>query len=177
MNYPREVIINDEKLKNLIIKKSEIINIGRGLSDEIEKLESKMIEVDKEIQEEEKKVDISEFNKKAEIITEKVNQCIKEMEEVKNDTFNKLKSQVPVSLIEKYESIKKTKEEKEEERNKIALKAQKHKDKIIPLAQKLMKPLLQDEYEDYESIDLVDGELKAKIFSHLEDFKTKFKKK
>ena len=66
------------------------------------------------------------------------------------------------------------KQELETERNKIALSAQKFNDLIIPLSRDLIKPSLQDEYEDNDTIMIKDGEIVASIFSHLNDFKIQF---
>lgn len=175
--YPRTVTLESSKLKELLTKKSELVNLGRGVSARIEQVEKEMEEVDKKVQEEEAKVDISDLNEKAKVIGAKVDEAIKEMQEVKQEIFDRMTAQTPPELRAKYDELKKTKEELETERNKVALKAQKYNDKIIPIGRELMKPFLTDQYEDYDTLYLDGEEVMATIFSHLADFKTNFKKK
>lgn len=175
--YPRTITIENKKLQDLILKKGELINKGRAISDEIEKIEKEMEETDKKVQEEEAKVDISDLNEKQKAIIAKVDEAIKEMEEIKKEIYDRMIKQVPDELHKKYDELKVTKEKLEEDRNKIALKAQKYNDKIVPLGRELMKPFLKDMYEDYDSLYVEDGEIVATIFSHLHDFKVNFKKK
>lgn len=177
MIYPRTIQIENNKLKDLILKKSELVNKGRTVSDEIEIIEKQMTEVDEQIQAEEKKVNIEDFLEEEKKLTEIVNKAIEDMKVIKQNIFDRIKVQVPPQLYTNYETLEKNKADKEEERNKIAIKAQKYNDKIIPVAREMMKPFLEDMYEDYDSLYVEDGEIVATIFSHLNDFKTNFKKK
>jgi len=173
-NYPREIKLTNDELKELIEKKAEIVNNGRAKSEEIEKLELEMAEIEKQLIEEEKKVDLEEFYKREQAITKRMEKCIKDIDDVKKAIYAKIRKETPQELRDKYDEVKKTKEDKEIERNKIALEAQKYNDKIIPLSKELIKPFLQDEYEDNDSIMIKDGEITAYIFSHLNDFKVRF---
>lgn len=175
--YPKTVTIENDKLKNLLLKKAELVNVGREKSTKIEELDQEMEELDKKIQEEEKKVDISDINEKQKVSVSKVEEAIKEMEALKKEIYDRMKTQVPGELHVKYDEVKKEKEQLEEERNKVALKAKKYNDKIIPLAKDMMKPFLTDMYEDYDTLQLQGEEIVATIFSHLADFKNNFKKK
>jgi len=103
--------------------------------------------------------------------------CIKDMDNIKKDIYAKIKKETPQRLRDDYDKAKKSKEKLEIERNKIALKAQKYNDKIIPLSRDLMKPHLQNEFEDYDTIFIKDDKMIATIFSHLEDWKIIFNKK
>lgn len=160
-----------------MLKKGQIVNQGRLISEDIELLEKEMAEIDKDIQEQEAKVDISDINEKQKIVSAKVDEAIKEMEALKKEIYDRMLAQTSPESREKYNKLEKIKEEKELERNKIALKAQKYNDKIIPLGREMMKPFLEDQYEDYDSLYIEDGEIVATIFSHLADFKKNFKKK
>jgi len=175
--YPREIKIVNDELKGLIEAKSKLVNEGRAKSVEIEKLEAEMEEVNKALIEEEKKVDLKEFHTKEKAITKRMEKCIKDIEVVKNAIYAKIKAETPQELRDKYDGLAKQKEEVETERNKIALEAQKYNDLIIPLSRELMKPSLQDEYEDNDTIMIKDGEIVASIFSHLNDFKVQFNTK
>ena len=175
--YPRETKLENEELKGLIEEKSKLVNAGRAISVEIEKMELEMAELEKTLIEEEKKVDLSEFKKKEKSISKRMEKCIKDIDEVKKEIYAKIKANTPQELRDKYDKLNKEKEEKETERNKVALEAQKFNDKIIPLSRELMKPLLQDEYEDFDTIWIQDGQMVCTIFSHLDDFRTQFNMK
>lgn len=171
MEYPRTIIIDDEKLKTLIQEKTNLILIGREKNHEIEDVENDMKAIDKEIQAVEKSVDTSDIDAKAKVINDEMNAILERATAIKEELRARLKEAVPAMLIEQYETAEKKKTALEEERNKIALKVQKKNDRIIPLGQKLMKPYLLDEFEDYDSLRLEDGKVIGTIFSHLELFK------
>lgn len=175
--YPKTIQLENDKLKELLTKKSEMVNTGRAKSEEIEAIEKEMEEVDAQLQAEEAKVDISDLNDRQKEIGAKVDVAIMEMNEVKKEIFDRMTAQTSPELRTKHKELSDKKEKLENERNKIALKAQKFNDKIIPLGKDLMKPHLKDMYEDYDSLFLENGEIYATIFSHLQDFKTKFAKK
>lgn len=174
--YPKTIKLENDKLKKYIQSKSELITTGRAISVEIENIEKQLEEIDLKIQEAEKTVDIDDLHAKEKEVSETVEKAIASMEEIKKEIFARMKEKVPQELYTEYDEAKKLKGEKEEERNKIAINAQKYNDKIIPLGKKLMKPYLTDEYEDYDSIKIEDGEVVATVFSHLNDFKNNFKK-
>lgn len=173
----RTLIIKNEKLKTLLGKKTEAVIKGRELTEDIEVIEAKMADIDKEVQAIENKVEIGDLNEKAQAITTEFNSLVAKMEEVKKEIYARIKTYVPVELTNNYEAQKKIKDELEIERNKLGLKINKYKDLIIPLTQKSAKPLLEDEYEDFSDVRLEDGEVVIDIFSHLEDWKEKRKQK
>ena len=175
--YPKTVTIENTKLKDLLIKKGEFITIGRGKSEEIEDLEKEMEATDQLIQAEEKKISIDDLLEKEKVETKIVEECIERMKAIKQEIYDRLIAEVPKELHDKYDELRKKKEDLETERNKIALKAQKYNDKIIPLAKEMMKPFLQDQYDDYDTLQLQGDEIVATIFNHLVDWKANFKKK
>lgn len=177
MNYPRTVKLENKKLKSLITEKGKLVEKGRAKSKEIEELEKEMIDIEKELMKEENYVNLEKFSKREKKITKRMEKCIQDIEKIKKEIYAKVKAETSQELRDKYDEAKKLKEEKEIERNKIALKAQKYNDKIIPLSRELMKPFLQDEFEDYDTIMIKDGEIVSSIFSHLEDFKINFNKR
>ena len=177
MLYPKNVTIENDKLKALLQKKGELIAIGRGKSEEIEQLEKEMEETDKLVQEAEKKVNIDDLLEKEKVETKIVEECIEKMKVIKQEIFDRMMAQTPPELRTKYDELKKKKEDLETERNKTALKAMKYNDKIIPLAKEMMKPFLEDQYDDYDTLALDGDEIVATIFNHLSDWKANFKKK
>ena len=175
--YPKTIKLESDKLSKLILAKAELVGKGRAKSIEIEADEKEMEEIDVKLQAEEKKVDITDILEKEKVLVAKVDEAIAEMKVIKQEIFDRMNAQVPPELHTRYDELKKSKEDKETERNKVALKAQKYNDKIVPLGRKLMKPFLVDQFEDYDSLYLEDGEVVATIFSHMNDFRTNFKKK
>ncbi len=173
----RSVVIDDSKLKKMLEEKNEMIILGRNVSQDIEDIETEMSQIDAQIKDLESKVDISDLDKEAQALTDEANAWMEKMNGVQKKVFERLKAAIPSDLNDKYAQKIKEKEAKENERNKIALKVQKWKDKIIPLTQKISKPLLADEFEDFSEITLENGEATLKIFNHLEEWKENFNKK
>lgn len=172
-----KITLQNDKLKKLLTEKAELITLGRAKSEEIEKLETEMQEMDKQMKALEKEVSIEEFKAKIEELNTKVEPFILQLKEIEEQIKAKKTAVIPKELGEKYDIAKIKKDELENERNKIALKAMKYSGKIIPLAQKLMKPYLEDEYSDFDTIKIEDDEIIASTFSHMDDFITNFKKK
>lgn len=177
MEYPKVITLENEKMKTLLTEKSNLVVSGRAVSVDIENIEAEMQEIDDKMKEIEKTVDISEFIEREKEISAKVDVAIKEMEQVQNEIRDKMLANIPSDLGDKYDELKNKKEALENDRNKIALKVQKYNDKIIPMGRKLMKPYLEDIYDDYDTISLEDGKIVASIFNHVNDFKANFKKK
>lgn len=176
MEYPKTIKLESEELKSLIEEKSKLVNEGRAKSEEIEQLDAKMEDIEKELIAEEKKVDLKEFLKKEKSITKRMEKCIVDINKIKEEIYTKIRENTPQKIRDKYDEAKKQKEEKETERNKIALSVQKFNDKIIPLSRELMTPYLTDSFDDFDTIMIKDGELIATIFNHIEEFKINFNK-
>src|SRR3990167_4847718 len=142
--YPRTVVLSDDKLTKLLKEKADLILEGRKVSEDIEFVEAEMNTIDKEVQEIEATVEVADLKAEAEQLTVQFNAIMNKMEENQNKVRERLHKIVPEGLKNKYDNKKKEKEELESSRNKIALRVQKWNDKIIPLARKIMKSLLQN---------------------------------
>ncbi|MEK9208059.1 MAG: hypothetical protein AAB922_06225 [Patescibacteria group bacterium] len=177
MSYPRTVVLEDEKLRKLLEAKAELITQGRVISDEIVQKEADLEQIDKDIQAVEKTVEADDIKKKAEEITLKFNEVLKDMDLVKKELYDRMREGVGKELPAKYEAVKAEKEKLENDRNKIALKVQKFNDKAIPIGRRLMKPNLENEFEDYDSLRIENGQVVGTIFSHLDDFEKRFREK
>lgn len=173
-NYPKTVVLEDSKLERLVKEKSDMVLDGRKISEEIDFKQQEMDEIDKQVQEVEKTVNISDLKVEADKLTEEFNAVMSKMNEINGKIRERLNQIVPQELKDKYDNKKKEREELESNRNKIALKIQKWNDKIIPLARKVMKVFIQDEYEDYDSLRLENEKVVGTIFNHLEDWKKTF---
>lgn len=172
-----KIIIKNPKLLKLLQAKSSIVEDGRKISEEIENIDKEMSDIDKQITDIEKTVDIKDIDEEAKILTEEYNKLGERMNEIQKKVFDRLSQNIPQELRDKYEELKKAKEEKEEQRNKCGLSIQKHNDLIIPITRKELKKYINDEYDDYESIKIEDGEIVGTLFNHLEEFKKNFKKR
>lgn len=177
MTYPRIETIDSPKLKDLLDKKTELVLEGREITNDIEEIEQGNTIIDKQIQELESKVDLTEFKKEAEESTKKMQALLDEANAIQDKIYAKLKGEIPPDLGIKYGKNKDLISELEKKRNKIGLKIQKIKDMIIPIAQKIAKPLLRDEFEDFGDVRVENGEVIVEIFSHLENWKEQRAKK
>lgn len=177
MKYPKVHTIDNPKLKELLKKKTDLVIEGREISQDIEDIANGNAEIDKQIQELESKVDLSEFKALAEESTKKMEALMNEANEIQQKIYDKVKAEIDPALGEKYSANRKLIEELENKRNKVGLKIQKIKDQIIPITQKVAKPLLEDEFEDFSDVRLENGEVVIEIFSHLEEWKAARAKK
>lgn len=170
------IIIDNKKLHNYIIDKDKLVEVGRGISRQIETLDIKI----KRFEEKEKritaKVDVpKELTDEGEKKIKEVNKLNKEIVELA-DRIKQIKlAAIPKDIEDAHKTLMKEKEKLETERNKIALKVQKIKDMIIPIVQKEVKPKLQDRFDDIETAKAKDGKVVITTFNHLEDFKAKFR--
>jgi hypothetical protein len=173
MEYPRRIVLDDPKLKKLLLEKEDLILEGREASARIEELEEQMAIKDTEIQALEKKIDLGDLRERAEDITKRFNAVAAEMAAMKKEIYERMNAEMPKEVLKEYDDMKKEKERLEKHRNKLALKVQARSDRVIPMARKLLEPYLRNEYEDYDSLRIENGEVVGTIFSHLEEFKTR----
>ena len=174
MDYPRTIRLDNEKLRKLISEKEELVLQGREKSMEIDAVQGEMDRINEELKTAEKAVDISEFKQESEELTKQYNEIMEKMNVLNERARAKIKENTPQALRDQYDEANKKKGDLEFERNKIALKANQKRDKIIPLGQKLMRPFLEDHYDDYDTLRLENGEIVATIFNHVDDFKKLF---
>lgn len=166
--------IENKRVHDFIVAKDELVNEGRKLSRQLEDLEVKIVRLENK----EKKLTAKaalpkeltdrgdELAKQAMAISDELDKVGKEIHDTKLAT-------IPQEIKEEHIGYLKDREKLERERNKIALKVQKIKDKIIPTIQREVKPLL-GEYDDIETAKTKDGKVIITIFNYLEDFKKRF---
>jgi recombinational DNA repair ATPase RecF len=95
---------------------------------------------------------------------------------INNNTLKKLLEEKE-ELVTQGRALTGDIEKLEKERAKIGMQIQKRKDKIIPLVEKAVKPLL-GEYEDIETVTInKSGEVEVKVFNHMEEFKKAYAEK
>jgi len=172
------IVITNKKLVKYIEDKDALVTEGRKVTREMESIETKI----KNFETQEKlitgKVKPSpELGARGDALVEEINRKIKELEVLGKEVEEQKLSAVPKEMKDEHMALLKKNETLERERNKIALKIQKIKDRLIPIIQKEVKPLLETEFDDIETAKVKDGKVYISTFNHLEDFKSKFKKR
>lgn len=168
------MILNNKKLVTFLEQKDTLVEEGRKISKRIEKVERKIQSCEDKEKVITGKVQPVELGEKAEALKAQINELVKEFEKVASDIQKEKLNAIPKKLEEEHLALMKEKEQLERDRNKIALKVQKIKDRVIPIIKKEVAPLL-DEYEDIETATIVDGKVEVKTYSRLEEWKSKFK--
>jgi len=166
----------NKKIHSLLTQKDELVKEGRAVSKKLEKLEAKILDCENKEKDITAKVQPKELGDKAEELKAKINEMIKEFEKVAGEITQEKLAGIPKDLEKKHKELLADKEKLERERNKIALKVQKVKDRVVPLIKKEVEPQLK-EYEDIETAVVKGGLVEVTTFSHLEEFKAQFKAK
>jgi hypothetical protein len=167
--------LEHKKLRDLILLKDEIVTEGRKLTGEIEKVEREV----RVFEEKEKKItgkvepnaDLKAEGDELVIVFEKT---LKRLEYIGKAIEKEKLRAIPEDMKLAHKALLKKIEELERERNKKALKVQKIKDRIIPLVQAEVKPLLK-EYDDIETAQVKGDKVVITTFNHLNDWMRKFK--
>jgi len=169
------ITLDNKKLHDLITLKDQVVGEGRAMSREIEEIERKILKFEKKEQViTAKVVPPKELTDKGEEIVKEVTKLNVELTKLANQINESKLAAIPEDMKTEHLALMKKREELERQRNKIALKVQKIKDKIIPLVQKEVKPLLNP-YDDIETARTKDGKVVIETFNHIEEFKKKFK--
>lgn len=166
--------IENKKIADLINLKDTLVDEGRAVTVLIEKEEKKI----KEFENKEKKITGSVkpdpvLKAEGDALVKVFNDTLKRLEEVGQLIEAEKMKAIPKELEAEHKACLKVKEQLERDRNKVALKIQKVKDRVIPAIQKHVKPLLK-EYDDIETAKVVKGKVIIETFNHLADWKKKF---
>lgn len=172
------ITLDNPRLVKFINDKDTLVQEGRKITRDIENLEVRI----KGFENREKAITAKvkpsiESIEKGNKLTDEINAKIKELETLGMEIENQKLAAVPAKMKEDHLNLLKQKETLERDRNKIALKIQKIKDKIVPIIQKECKPLLKNEFDDIETASIKDDKIVIKTFNHVEDFKSKFRKR
>ncbi len=169
--------LTNKKLHDYIVDKDKLVDVGRKLSRDIEMVEAKI----KRIEEKERRITAKvippkEMTDKGDALVAEVTRINTELTKIANDINDSKLAAIPADMKKDHMELLKQRESLERERNKIALKVQKIKDRVIPIVQREVKPLLLDEYDDIETAKAKDGKVMITTFNHLVDFKKKFRR-
>lgn len=170
-----KIVLENKRLHDLIVEKDALVDSGRKVSRDIEVIESKVkVFEDKEKVITGKVIPPKELTDKGNALAKKIETMGNELGEIA-DQINKSKlDAIPQDMMDAHKKLLKEKEVLERDRNKIALKVQKIKDKVIPIVQKEVKPLL-GEYDDIETAKTKNGKVVITTFNHLVEWKRRFK--
>ncbi len=108
------------------------------------------------------------------LLAKGIEKTMKRLEELGQLIEKQKLDAIPEDMKLAHKAKMKEREVLERERNKIALKVQKIKDRVVPLIQKEVKPLLK-EYDDIETAKTKNGKVIINTFNHLDDWKRMFK--
>lgn len=168
------ITLENPKLYKLIEEKDALVKTGRKISSELETIEFKI----NKLQDKEKVITGKHQNKelmtKGEIARLEMERAMKAFDEIANQIHADKLAAIPQTMKDEHFALLKLRSDKEADRNKVALKIQKYKDKMIPLLKKLIKPHL-GEFDDTETVEVKDGKILVTTFNYIEDFKKKFK--
>ncbi len=171
------ITLENKRLHDFIVSKDTLVAEGRKISQQIEDIEKKCGVYEKK----EKSITLKvkppkELQEEGDKLADEINKSIKRLEEIGMKIEKSKLDAIPKEMKDEHMALLKEKEGMERDRNKIALKVQKIKDRVVPLIQREVKPLLK-EYDDIETAKTKDGKVVITTFNHLDDWVKKFKSK
>lgn len=165
--------IDNKKIHDLIVDKDALVDAGRAVSKKLDELEKQITDFEKKERAITSKVRVVDLEKKGNEINDTCAKMFEELNKILGEIEQKRLEAIPKEMKDAHYALLAEREKLERERNKLALKVQKVKDKVVPLIQKHVKPLLE-KYDDIETAKTKDGKVIINTFNYLEDFKSKF---
>ena len=169
------ISLENKKVHDFIVEKDRLVNEGRKISQSMEDTQKKIDAFEKKEREITKEIDVKELRAKGDALNDELQKGFETLQKIVKEIEDIQLAGIPKDIQDEHMALMKERERLERERNKIFLKVQKIKDRIIPIIQKEVKPLL-GEYDDIETAKTKDGKVVINTFNHLEDFKKKFKR-
>lgn len=179
------ITLENKRVHNFIVEKDGLVNDGRKISQEIEKLDMQIKRFeDKEKVITGKVVPPKELTEKGDNLVKEMNKLGEELTKISDEVTRAKLAAVPKDVKDAHMELLSKKEALERERNKIALKVQKIKDKLIPIIQREVSPLIKQKniieidigrYDDIETAKTKDGKVVITTFNRLEEWRKNFK--
>ncbi len=179
------ITLENKKVHDLITEKDKEVEIGRSLSREIEKLDIKIKRFeDKERKITAKVIPPKELTDKGDAVAKQIGELSDELDRIAKQINDSKLEAIPKDMKDDHMKLLKEREVLERERNKVALKVQKIKDKIVPIIQKEVKPLIQQKhlveidvgkYDDIGTAKAKDGKIIIDKFNWLDDWMKKYR--
>lgn len=167
--------LDNKKIHDFIVTKDALVNDGRKISQKIDDADKKIAEFEVKERAITSKVEVKELEAKGNALNDECQKKFEELQKIVKEIEEVRLSAIPKDMKDAHVALMKEREQLERDRNKIFLKVQKIKDKLVPLIQKEVKPLLK-EYDDIETAKTRDGMVIISTFNHLQEFKNKFRK-
>ena len=173
-----KIILDNKKVLQYISEKDALVISGRKISKDIEDLEVKINRyetMEKRITA--KVIPPKEMTDKGDALVKQVTALNVEIEKIAKEINKSKLDAIPLKMKEEHLALMEQREKCERERNKLALKVQKIKDKLIPLIKKEVTPLLKEEFDDIETAQIKDGKVVISTYNRLDEWKAQFRKK
>lgn len=167
----------DKKLHGYLLEKDTLIKQGRRISAEIEKVEAEIADLDGKERKITESVNPKELVAEGNALQKQINDLLAKLETTARAIEDAKLAAIPEDMKKRHYALRDKKEKLERDRNKIALKVQKIKDRAVPIIRRLATPMLEDEYEDINTADVRGQQIVVTTFSHLEDWKEAYRKK
>lgn len=168
------ITLENKKIHDFIVEKDKLVNEGRKISQSIEDVEKKISEFETKEREITSKIEVKELKEKGDALNDECQKKFEELQKIIKQIEEVRLSHIPKEMKDAHMALMTEREKLERERNKLFLKVQKIKDRVTPLIQKVVKPLLK-QYDDIETAKTKNGKVVISTFNRLEDFKKKFK--
>ncbi len=182
---PRFITLENKRVHDYIVQKDVLVMEGRKISQKVEDIDVKVKRFEKkEMDITSKVIPPKELTDKGDALTKQINELGAELTKLSDEITRSKLAAIPKEMKDEHMALLKEKEGLERDRNKIALKVQKLKDKLVPIIQKEVKPMLQakrieeidmGKYDDIETAKAKDGKVVINTFNHLEEYKKKFR--
>ncbi len=172
------ITLDNKKIFGYLKDKEDLVTEGRKVTAELEKVEHKIkvLESREKVITAKVKVD-PKIEEAGNLLVKEMDEKMKELQKL-GDRVEQIKLEaIPDEIKKAHHELLAEREKLERDRNKIALKVQKIKDRVIPLIQKETKPLLAKEYDDIETAKIKDDKIIVTTFNHLDEWKRNFRKK
>lgn len=173
---PKVLNIENKKIFGYLKDKDTLVKEGRKISQTIDDIQSEIMKLEADEREITGKVEPKELIEEGTKLQVEINASINKLEKLAKKIEQEKLDAIPADIKKKHLALIDKKQEKERERNKVALKVQKIKDRVVPMIKKEVTPHLE-QYEDIETAVVKGQKVEIQIFSHLEQWKAAFTKK
>jgi predicted nucleic acid-binding Zn-ribbon protein len=170
------ITLENKKIHDLIVEKDRLVEEGRAASRALEDLQKKITGYENKERAITSKVKVKDLEERGNVLNDECQKKFEELQKIIEQIEKKRLEAIPKDIKDEHMALLKEREKMERDLNKIALKVQKVKDRVVPLIQKEVTPLLK-EYDDIETAKTKDGKVLIATFNHVDDFKSKFKKR
>ncbi len=170
------ITLENPKVVALLRDKEVIVNEARGCSKELEKLEKQIAKHDDKERAITASVNPTALIEQGNAIQQELEAKLKELEQIGNQIMETKLAAIPKAMLAKHKKLRDTKKTLEEQRSKLAIKAQKIKDKVVPILKKELAGKLA-EFEDIEGAKVVGDKVQIETFNMLTEFEAKLRAK